>query len=230
MTVWSALLVAGLACVPGVLGLTCQYFPVDHCVSTGCDVHCAAIGKKGGYCSSTGNQECVCYCINAEGTTFDTHTNQTLKFAELPPFQTSKHWNKPKVIGKDNSIVEVPPVQTSKHWNNTIVFGKDNSIVTDAESVTGAPSRIEYWSNDHCGGRMCGVVYKNTCTNHVILIKEGMFMSVQAYYQSGTMYLIYYTGTNCQGAPGPQMFNGDGCFPIGGVFDGCEFTTEESRL
>jgi hypothetical protein len=45
--------------------LTCQSYDNGKCVSVGCDVHCSGLGKRGGYCSSSGSY-CTCNCISHE--------------------------------------------------------------------------------------------------------------------------------------------------------------------
>lgn len=44
--------------------LTCQkYDQPFKCVSIGCDLHCQAIGKRTGYCATSGS-DCVCTCVS----------------------------------------------------------------------------------------------------------------------------------------------------------------------
>ena len=51
--------------------LTCQVAGGDHCLAVGCNEHCEALGKKGGYClwqlnnqSKVNDGECTCECVS----------------------------------------------------------------------------------------------------------------------------------------------------------------------
>ena len=74
--------------ISSVAALTCQNYHHDKCATTGCDVHCQALGKKSGYCSFSGSS-CTCYCVAYKS------DNTNLKVDKLNVTEQS--------IGKQNS-------------------------------------------------------------------------------------------------------------------------------
>ena len=72
---------------------TCRNYDNDKCVSVGCDVHCTALGKKGGYCTFGGSY-CTCNCFTSDAQT-----------SELPKYSLKNDLAVRNIIGDSYAVL-----------------------------------------------------------------------------------------------------------------------------
>jgi len=107
------------------------------------------------------------------------------------------------------------------------LHGKANTITIPA--VAAAGPRAEFWSNEHCGGKLCGALYLNGCADATIIIAGSISSSALLTRFGGETWVAFFDSPGCRGTVLTKQNLSLGCFNMDGVFNGCTFRTEEGR-